>query len=109
MFDEDIHIAVPGRPDDPRNPPSIPAVIVHDVPELHPDDVTVVRGIPCTSISRTLIDCAESADVIELRSMFAEAKKLGLLDRDELEASLSRVEWRPSLPLVRQLLEEFCE
>lgn len=111
MFDErlePIHITVPGSPDDPRTrriPP--PGVIVHYAPPLHPDDVTIVRGLPCTSVSRTLIDCAEEATEDELRDMFLRAEQLGILDLDAVDASLQRVEWRPSLPLVRALLEEF--
>ena len=54
-----IHVTVPSRRHDPRTgPPSIPGVVVHYVPELHPDDVTVIDGIPVTSVSRTLIDLA---------------------------------------------------
>ena len=110
MSHEEIHVTVPGSPDDPRNPQVAPAgVVVHYVPELHPDDVTVVDGIPITSVSRTLIDCAQDADVDELRQMFAAAKARGLLDRDALEASLARVEWRPSLALVRTMMAEFCD
>jgi hypothetical protein len=58
MFDEPIHVSVPARPLDPRYPAPPPpeGVVVHYVPELHPDDVTVVRGIPVTTPSRTLID-----------------------------------------------------
>lgn len=105
---EPIHVTVPGSPDDPRTtrkPP--PGVIVHYVPELHPDDVTVVRGIPVTSVARTLIDCAADATPDELRGMFLRAHDLGILDLDAVDASLQRVEWRPSLPLVRVILEEF--
>jgi len=107
---EEIHVLVPGCPDDPRNPRYVPpGVVIHYTPELHPDDVKIVRGVRVTSVPRTLIDCAEDADVVELRSMFAAARAKGLLDRAEFEASLGRVEWRPSLPLVRELMEEFCD
>ena len=55
-----IDITIPGSPHDPREPVNAPpGVIVHRSPPLHPDDVTVVNGIPCTSIARTLVDCAE--------------------------------------------------
>ena len=105
-----IHITVPARPDDPRTAvPDIPGVVVHRVPERHPDDMTVVDGIPCTSVSRTLIDCAEEVDKAELRAMFARARELGLLDMQALEASYARVEWRPSLPMVREVMDEFGE
>jgi hypothetical protein len=56
MLDEPIHVSVPGRQLDPRYPAPAEGVVVHYVPELHPDDVTVVRGIPVTTPSRTLID-----------------------------------------------------
>ena len=36
-----------------------PGVVVHRGPPLHPDDLTIQNGIPVTSPSRTLIDCAE--------------------------------------------------
>ena len=103
-----IHVTVPGRPDDPRTPlPDIPGVVVHQVPELHPDDMAVVDGIPCTSVPRTLIDCGEVCDKAELRAMFARARELGLLDMRAVEASYVRVEWRPSLRMVREVMDEF--
>lgn len=103
-----IHIAIPGCPDDPRErPPAPPGVVYHYVPELHPDDVDIVGGIPVTSVARTLIDCAEDAGELELRLMFARAWELGILDLDALDASLGRVEWRPSLELVRLIADDF--
>ena len=105
-----IHVTVPARGDDPRTPvPDIPGVVVHRVPELHPDDMTVVDGIPCTSVSRTLIDCGEVCDKKELRAMFATARARGLLDMRAVEASYARVEWRPSLQMVREVMDEFDE
>jgi hypothetical protein len=107
--DATIHVTVPGRPDDPRNPrPDIPGVVVHYVPELHPDDLTVLDGIPVTSPSRTLIDLGEVMDKDELRATFARALLLGLLDTQALEASYARVEWRPSLRMVREVMDEFA-
>ncbi|UTI65088.1 hypothetical protein NBH00_02495 [Paraconexibacter antarcticus] len=103
-----IHIAIPGCPDDPRAlPPAPPGVVYHYVEELHPDDMDVVDGIPVTSVARTLIDCAEDTDELELRFMFARAWELGILDLDALDASLGRVEWRPSLALVRLIADDF--
>ena len=109
MFhDEPIHITVPGNPDDPRAlPPAPPGVVVHRVPELHPDDVTVIDGIPCTSIARTLVDMAEEMTRYELRALFARARKRGLLDIDAVKASAARVEWRPSLPMLYEVIAEF--
>ena len=105
---EPIHITVPGNPDDPRVPHGLPEdVIVHYAPELHPDDVCVVRGVRTTSPSRTLIDLAEVLEPAELRECFENARSLGILDLDELGAARARVEWRPSLAMLDEVIEEF--
>ena len=78
--DEPIHIYIPGLPDDPRRRPDIPdGTEAHYGPPLHPDDVTILDGIPVTSPSRTLIDLAEVMDAEELRGCFAAARERGLL------------------------------
>jgi len=108
FYDEPIHITVSGNPDDPRAlPPAPPGVVIHRVPELHPDDVAVVDGIPCTSIARTLVDMAEETTRHELRALFARARELGLLDIDAVKASAARVEWRPSLQVLYEVIAEF--
>jgi hypothetical protein len=104
-----IHITVPGSADDPRNVAPPPGVIVHYSPPLHPDDVAVVDGIPCTSVSRTLVDMAEEVTKEELRELFASARDRGLLDIDAVRASAARVEWRPSLYTLDQVIDEFDE
>jgi hypothetical protein len=104
---EPIHVVVPGRGDDPRTDVSIPGVVIHRVPPLHPDDVTTHKGIPVTSPSRTLIDCAEVVSIDELRAMFARAQEIGLLDPEALRAARARVEWRPSLAMLDQVIDEF--
>jgi hypothetical protein len=105
---EPIHITVPGCPGDPRAAaPPIEGVVIHRGPPLHPDDRTVVDGIPCTSVARTLVDLAEVMTRDELRATFARARWLGLLDIAAVDASLSRVEWRPSLPMLRDVMDEF--
>ena len=106
---EPIHIRVPGSRDDPRTARSIPGVVIHYEPPLHPDDLTVVDGLPVTSPSRTLIDCAECMDKDELRETFARARERGLLDPAALRASRARVEWRPSLAMLDEVIAEFCD
>jgi hypothetical protein len=105
---EPIHVSIPGSAEDPRLPDSIPGVVVHRGPPLHPDDVTTVDGIPVTSPSRTLIDCAEFMSAAELRAAFARAREIGLLDAEALYASRARVEWRPSLAMLDEVIQEFC-
>lgn len=105
---EPVHVIVPGSPEDPRTETSIPGVVIHRGPPLHPDDLTVHEGIPVTSPSRTLIDCAEFMTAEELRAAFARARELGLLDPEALRASRARVEWRPSLAMLDEVIAEFC-
>lgn len=105
--DDPIHITVPGRPGDPRLDESIAGLIIHRSPPLHPDDLDVVDGIPVTSVSRTLIDCAEDMDPGELRELFASAERKGMLDPVALRASRARVEWRPSLAMLDVIIAEF--
>ncbi len=103
-----IHVTIPGRPDDPREEREVPeGVVAHYVPPLHPDDVAIVDGVPMTSVARTLIDLAEIMDAEELREWFRAAREKGLLDLDELAASRSRVEWRPSLAMLDEVIAEF--
>jgi hypothetical protein len=103
-----IHVTVPGCVDDPRTATSIPGVVIHRQPALHPDDVTTYNGIPITSPSRTLIDLAEVMTTAELRVAFARAQEIGLLDAEALHAARGRVEWRPSLAMLDEVIEEFC-
>jgi hypothetical protein len=107
MHEEPIHIAVPGRGDDPRTPvKAAPGVVIHHVPYLDPRDVTVVNGVPTTTVARTLIDLAETAPIEELRVIWQRAFARRLVTTEEIEACLARVEWRPSLPAIEQLLAE---
>lgn len=102
-----VHVTVPGGPEDPRDlPPDPPGVVVHRVPELHPDDVCVHRGLRVTTPMRTVIDCAESLPADELRAMVLRTIELGLFDRDAYLASRGRVEWRPSLALLDAVMAE---
>ena len=103
-----IHITVPGSPDDPRDDlPQLDGVEIHRCPPLHPDDVTVHKGLPVTSPARTLVDAAEFSTREELRAIFRRAREIGLLDLDAVRASRSRVEWRPSLGMLDEVIAEF--
>jgi hypothetical protein len=105
---EPIDVTVPGSAEDPRSATSPPGVAIHRVPALHPDDITVHKGIPVTSPSRTLIDLAEVMTAAELRATFARAREIGLLDPAALRAARARVEWRPSLAMLDEVIDEFC-
>ena len=107
MFDEPIHITIPGSGADPRELDSLDGVVIHRVPSLHPDDVTIVDGIPVTSLARTLVDLAEVMSIDELRGCFRAARERGVLDIAAVRASAARVEWRPSLAALQRVVDEF--
>jgi hypothetical protein len=69
--------------------------------------VAIVDGIPCTSVARTLVDLAEEMTKDELREVFANADRKGLLDIDAVRRSAARVEWRPSLQMLYEVIDEF--
>jgi hypothetical protein len=103
-----IHVTVIASPDDPRHQTTPEGVVIHHVAELHPDDVeTLPNGLRITSVARTLVDLAEEMDRDELRSAFAEARRRELLDIGAVLASRGRVEWRSSLALLDEVIEEF--
>jgi hypothetical protein len=106
---EPIHVYLSGRPGDPRRRPDLPdGVVAHHGPPLHPDDVTIVDGIPVTSVARTLIDLAEVMEQEELRGCFIVARERGLLDLDQLAAARARLEWRPSLAMLDEIIAELA-
>src|SRR5215210_427924 len=108
LGNEPIHVTVAGSPGDARGDIE-PAWCPHSPrPALHPDDLAVVDGLPVTSVSRTLIDLAEILPRDELREVFADASAKGLLDMDAVEASYARVEWRTSLRMLREVMDEFA-
>ena len=102
----DVYIAASAQ--DPRTDAAIPGVAIRRGPQLHPDDITMLGGIPVTSPSRTLIDLAEILTADELTAAFARARQIGLLDPEALRAARARVEWRPSLAMLDEVIDEFC-
>lgn len=103
-----VHVTIPGSPADPRDPAPAHGLVIHRVPHLHPDDVTIVDGIPVTTVARTLVDLAEDMSKDELRGVFMRAAELEVLDVDAVRASAGRVEWRPSLAMLHEVIEEFA-
>jgi very-short-patch-repair endonuclease/predicted transcriptional regulator of viral defense system len=83
----------------------IKGVVVHHCNRLDPRDVTIRNGIPVTTVSRTIVDLAETETVERLTNMMYEAAYLGLLDLDELRAAAARVEGRHRLWVLDEAIE----
>ncbi len=69
-------------------------------------DVTAVKGIPCTTVARTLFDLSEIVNRRRLERAFDQADILELLDLGAVEDQLARNATRRSAGIVRALLEE---
>ncbi|HEU5142722.1 MAG TPA: DUF559 domain-containing protein [Solirubrobacterales bacterium] len=69
-------------------------------------DRTVLRGIPCTTVSRTLLDLAAVVPISELRKAISEAEVLRLLDHEALRRIIMRSRGRRGVARLRTLLDE---
>jgi hypothetical protein len=54
-----------------------------------------------------VVDAAEFSTREELRAVCRRAREIGLLELDAVRASRSRVEWRPSLGMLDEVIAEF--
>jgi hypothetical protein len=74
---------------------------IHHAELSRPERVTV-DGIPCTSATRTLIDCAPSIDGETLETAFEQARRMGLTSIAAVHGRLGR--GRPGSALMREVL-----
>lgn len=100
-----------------RNPPRmievsapikrrIPGIRTHLCQSLEPADRTVVHGIPCTSVARTLLDIATVADRRQLERALDEAEVQRLVTRQGLAELLDRSKGRRGAAQLRAVLAE---
>jgi very-short-patch-repair endonuclease len=85
----------------------IPAGIrAHRDGSLTPADRTSVRGIPCTSVARTLLDLAGTTPVWRLADVVEEAEVARLLDRPAVRELLKRSRGRRGVARLRTLVDD---
>ncbi len=82
-------------------------VIVHDA-DIPEKDKTVVKGIPCTTALRAVIDIAPDVELDELRRIVDDCLDRQLFSVDEAEDRLSEDDMtrHPGAPRVRTVLDE---
>jgi predicted transcriptional regulator of viral defense system len=80
-----------------------PGIDLHRARSLGRHDQSQQRGIPCTSVARTLLDLADALDRRQLERACNQAEVLQLLRVHELEAALARRGRRAAL--LGQVLE----
>ena len=93
-FDDDLYVDANGCPTERISVGGHP-VIVHydDIPE---SDLTVVRGIPCTTALRTVIDLAGEMSDTDLERMVADALGRGLFTIAEAGVRLAQEDMQGS-------------
>jgi predicted transcriptional regulator of viral defense system len=82
------------------------SVVVHRSTTLRPQDITVVDGIPCTTVARTLFDLAEVVDRRQVERAFDEADAMGVLDLRAIQDQLERNPTRRGAKVIRSILAE---
>lgn len=73
--------------------------------DLAPQDFSLVEGIPCTSVSRTLLDLSIRFGDLSIESAANEAVNLEIFDLREMEDLLGRSRGRRGVRRLRRVLE----
>jgi len=96
-----IDVTAPGRRG--RSPSGIRA---HRHGHLKPWDKTVVEGIPCTSVARTLLDLAGVVRPDELRNAIVQAEMQRVFDLTALHEVIGRSRGRRGVARLRLAIDE---
>jgi very-short-patch-repair endonuclease len=86
---------------------SRPGISVHEVRRLHPDDRTRRRGIPVTTVARTLLDLAEVLRPPQIERAVETAERLDVLDMTAIEELCGRSRGRRGLRPLGRVLGEY--
>jgi hypothetical protein len=78
-----IHVTVPTRAGRGR-----PGIRIHRSGTLRPGDVTVVDGIPCTTLARAMLDVADELPLRRVERLLDQAVALDLFDLGALEEQI---------------------
>jgi hypothetical protein len=97
----------PGRPEVtvPRERRQTRAVRFHSG-RIASDEITVLRDIPVTSVSRTVLDLATVSTPARVASAMAEAEVRRLTDRLSLPDLLERYPGRPGVAVIKAILRD---
>ncbi|HKQ17699.1 MAG TPA: hypothetical protein VJS87_04060, partial [Solirubrobacterales bacterium] len=80
--------------------------MVHRIRNLDPRDVSIHRGIPTTTATRTVWDLATVLAPLETKRAFEQAEKLRLLDRGRLAALREAAPSRKGAGVIGELLAD---
>jgi very-short-patch-repair endonuclease len=89
-----------------RNPGVEPGIRLHRVGAIERGDVTSMRGVPVTSVARTICDLAATEPAREVEAAFQEALYRQIVAERWLLAILAREPRRKGGPVIRALLHD---
>ena len=98
-----IEVTLPGRRTRRRHR----AIEIHSGTSLVEADLAKLTGIPCTTVSRTLLDCASALGQRKLERAIDRAEELRLFDLGALEALLARNRGRRGAALLAAALTDY--
>jgi hypothetical protein len=90
----------------PRNPKHR-GIDVHRSKTLRPEDVTVINGIPVTTLARTIFGCAGRMSDDELERLVGEAEVQEVLDVRALEEQIEHNRGTVAAKRLRELLDSY--
>jgi hypothetical protein len=80
---------------------------VHRSKTLRPEDVTIVGGIPVTTVARTILDCAGLISRDDLERLIGEAEVQGVLDTRALDEQIEHNLGTVAAKRLRELLDSY--
>ena len=89
-----------------RNPRSRSGVRVHRVAAFGPGEVTKMRGVPVTSVARTICDMAATESRRDVEHAFQEGLYRRIVTERQIAAVLKREPNRRGAPVIRGLLDD---
>jgi hypothetical protein len=81
-------------------------ITIHRPRALHPDDCTSWNRIPVTTVPRLIVDLAEVVTMQRVQRVFAAASRRGLVDMQQMHATLDRAHGRRGLRAVMKILAD---
>jgi very-short-patch-repair endonuclease len=101
-------------PSSPRFEVTVPSgrkprggIVVHRSRLIHPEDRAVVRGIPVTSVARTLVDLADVLSEERLATAVHEAEVRRVFDLEAIERVLGRLAGRTGRHRLQRVLAAY--
>ena len=97
----DVHVTVAGR-----NPGIEPGIRLHRIAGFGAGEVTKMRGVPVTSVARTIADLAATESPREVEEAFQEALYRRIVTPAAVAAVVDRHPPRRGAPVIRSLIED---